>query len=153
MDIENLHEFIRRLVTVSAEIIRPCFVDPNLVIERKADQSLVTEADREAERAMRETIRSAFPEHGIIGEEFGEENATADYVWVLDPIDGTKPFVAGCPLFGTLICLVERGQPILGAIHNPVLDLLLTGDNTVAKLNGNPVTVSETAEPVSSSTG
>ncbi len=73
-------------------------------------------------------IRRKFPDHGILGEEFGAENAGAEFVWVLDPIDGTKAFAAACPLFGTLIALVHQGKPLLGAIHQPVLRQLLVGD-------------------------
>ena len=90
---------------------------------------------------MRCMIHREFPSHGIIGEEFGEEKGDAPYVWVLDPIDGTKPFSVGCPLFGTLICLLKEGRPWIGAIHQPVLNLLLLGDNDRTTLNGNPVTV------------
>jgi len=74
-------------------------------IEHKADSSSVIRADREAERAMREAIAARYPAHGIVGEEEGAVRAGAEYVWVLDPIDGTAQFVAGLPLFGTLIAL------------------------------------------------
>lgn len=91
-------------------------------ISDKADASPVTEADRAAEAAMRTAINDAFPGHGILGEEFGPENTDADYVWVLDPIDGTKAFVTGKPLFGTLIALCHQGRPILGLIDQAILD-------------------------------
>ncbi len=89
--------------------------------ELKPDQSPVTVADRQAEQAMRAVIRAAFPEHGILGEEFGLENPGAAYRWVLDPIDGTRAFITGRPLFGTLIALLHEGTPILGLIDQPVL--------------------------------
>ncbi len=85
----------------------------------KADATPVTRADREAETAMRALIATTFPEHGIIGEEHGAERGQAEYVWVLDPIDGTQAFVAGLPLFGTLIALAHHGRPILGIIDHP----------------------------------
>ena len=91
-------------------------------ISDKADASPVTAADRAAEVAMRTAINEAFPDHGILGEEFGHENTDADYVWVLDPIDGTKAFVTGKPLFGTLIALCHQGRPILGLIDQAILD-------------------------------
>jgi inositol-phosphate phosphatase/L-galactose 1-phosphate phosphatase/histidinol-phosphatase len=80
----------------------------------------VTAADRAAEAAMRQLIAADFPDHGIIGEEFGRLREDAEYVWVLDPIDGTKSFISGVPLFGTLIALARRGRPVLGIIDQPI---------------------------------
>ena len=108
------------LAEASAPIIRKWFRS-GAVVEDKADASPVTQADREAEAAMRAIIAASFPEHGIIGEEHGTEGGEADYVWVLDPIDGTKRFVAGQPWFGTLIALTHLGRPILGIIDIPLL--------------------------------
>jgi inositol-phosphate phosphatase / L-galactose 1-phosphate phosphatase / histidinol-phosphatase len=90
-------------------------------VEYKADESPVTIADREAERAMRDLIRARLPDHGIEGEEFATEHHDADLVWSLDPIDGTKAFVVGRPTFGTLISLLQRGKPVLGIIDQCVL--------------------------------
>lgn len=92
-----------------------------LPVEDKADMSPVTRADREAESAMRALIAAAFPEHGIYGEEHGVERGDAEYVWVLDPIDGTRSFVTGVPLFGTLIALCHRGVPVIGVCDMPAL--------------------------------
>ncbi len=92
-----------------------------LKIDDKPDLTPVTIADREAERAMRRLIKDAFPTHGIIGEEEGRERESADSVWVLDPIDGTKNFISGIPVFGTLIALVRAGRPVIGVIDQPVL--------------------------------
>ena len=142
MSKKRFTEFIHCLAAASGEVIRPFFANPDLEVESKADRTPVTLADRRAEEIMRRMIRQEFPSHGIIGEEFGEEKGDSPYVWVLDPIDGTKPFSAGCPLFGTLICLLKEGHPWIGAIHQPVLDLLLLGDNERTTLNGNPVTIS-----------
>ncbi len=89
-------------------------------MDDKPDLSPVTIADREAEIAMRRLIAARFPEHGIIGEEFGREREDAEFVWVLDPIDGTKSFISGVPLFGTLIALAQRGRPIIGIIDQPI---------------------------------
>ncbi len=115
--------FIRlapELAELSGEIIRRYFRTP-LAVETKADTSPVTAADREAEAAMRQRIEAECPDHGVIGEEFGPARADAAYVWVLDPIDGTKSFISGKPLFGTLIGLVREGAPILGVIDHPAL--------------------------------
>ena len=91
-------------------------------IDAKSDSSPVTEADRSAEQVMRTLINETFPDHGIVGEEFGNENVDAEYVWVLDPIDGTNSFVTGKPLFGTLIALCQNGTPIVGVIDAPGVD-------------------------------
>jgi inositol-phosphate phosphatase/L-galactose 1-phosphate phosphatase/histidinol-phosphatase len=89
-------------------------------VDDKADLSPVTAADRAAEAAMRRLIGARFPGHGIIGEEYGPERAEAEFVWVVDPIDGTKSFISGVPLFGTLIALARHGTPLLGVIDQPV---------------------------------
>ncbi len=98
--------------------IRPLFRSA-LLVEAKGDASPVTEADRAAERAMRGLLRERFPDHGVLGEEFGPERADAEWLWALDPIDGTRAFVTGRPLFGTLIGLLHRGRPVLGIIDQP----------------------------------
>lgn len=90
-------------------------------IETKDDASPVTRADREAEAVMREQINATFPDHGILGEEHGAERTDAEFVWVLDPIDGTRAFVNGIPLFATLIALVRNGTPVLGLNAFPAL--------------------------------
>ena len=85
---------------------------------------------------MRELILKHFPDHGIVGEEFGETNKDAEYKWVLDPIDGTKSFICGAYSFGTLIGLLRNGQPILGIYHHPILNDFLIGDNLITEING-----------------
>jgi len=99
-------------------IIRPLFRSA-LLVEAKGDSSPVTEADRAAERAIRALLADRLPDHGVIGEEYGDTNADAEWVWVLDPIDGTRAFVTGRPLFGTLIGLLHQGRPVLGLIDQP----------------------------------
>jgi len=116
----HLVEFAGRLADASAAILRQRFRRP-LTIEIKTDHSPVTAIDREVESRLRDMIASEFPDHGIIGEEFGAERADAEHVWVLDPIDGTKSFITGRPLFGTLIALCRNGRPILGVIDHPVI--------------------------------
>lgn len=94
----------------------------DLAIEDKADDSPVTLADKGAEKAMRTLIGEHYPEHGILGEEFGHEGAERDWTWVLDPIDGTGAFIIGMPLFGVLIALAYQGRPVLGVIDAPALN-------------------------------
>jgi len=108
--------------------------------EVKSDRSPVTEADRESERVMRELIHQTFPDHGILGEEFGSENIDAEFVWVLDPIDGTNSFVTGKPLFGTLIALCENKVPVVGLIDAPAVNERWLGAKGVpTTLNGQAV--------------
>ncbi|WP_294394301.1 histidinol-phosphatase [uncultured Sphingomonas sp.] len=109
----------QRLADAAGAAIRPLFRKP-FSMETKADQSPVTEADRAAEGAMRAILGAERPDDGIIGEEYGEERAQAARQWVLDPIDGTRSFVAGRPIFGTLIALLEDGRPVLGVIDQPI---------------------------------
>ena len=108
------------LADAAAAIIRGHFRS-KLVVDEKTDNSPVTIADRDAEAAMRQLIEKRFPEHGIIGEEHGTLRGEAESLWVLDPIDGTKSFISGIPLFGTLIALTRRGRPVLGIIDQPIL--------------------------------
>ena len=133
-------DFVRHLAHISARVIKP-YYRTNFAVETKADASPVTIADREAEQAMRQAIMRAFPDHGILGEEFGHHLPDAAFQWVLDPIDGTKSFISGSYLFGTLIALVKDGRPILGAINHPIFDDLLLGDGHHAWLNGELVHV------------
>lgn len=139
----STHEYIdfsRELAQASGEVIRKYFRS-SLDVETKSDQTPVTIADRQAEQIMRAMIQKRFPEHGILGEEFETINSGAAYQWVLDPIDGTKTFVSGTYLFGTLIALLENGRPILGVINNPITEQFLVGDGQQTWLNGVPVKV------------
>ena len=111
--------FAEELADAAGAAIRPYFRQ-RLEVEAKADASPVTVADRAAESAMRELIAARRPQDGIVGEEYGAERADAEYVWVLDPIDGTKAFISGLPTFGTLIALLHCGAPVLGVIDQPV---------------------------------
>ena len=133
--------FLKLLAYDSAKVINPVFTQPDIKVEWKADDTPVTYADRKAEEVMRELISMEYPDHGIIGEEFGEQNPNAEYTWVLDPIDGTRAFAAGSPHFGTLICLRHLGQPIWGAIHLPALGKLYIGNNETCLCNDRPVAV------------
>jgi myo-inositol-1(or 4)-monophosphatase len=134
--------FSRKLADASAGIIKQYF-RTNVTIESKVDTSPVTIADKKAEEVMRELISKSYPEHGLIGEEFGSENENAEYVWVLDPIDGTKSFISGAYSFGTLIALLKNGKPILGVYNQPILNDFLIGDNQTTEINGTTTKVRE----------
>ena len=138
-DDSSIIPFLKKLAFESARIINPLFANPNLAIEWKADDTPVTYADRKAEEVMRELITKAYPDHGIIGEEFAAYNPGAEYTWVLDPIDGTRSFAAGSPHFGTLVCLRKDGVPVWGAIHIPALGKLYIGNNSICLCNDQPV--------------
>ena len=109
-----------RLADAGGAVARQHF-RKTLAFEDKADLTPVTRADRQAEAAMRAILSAEVPDHGIVGEEGGQQDTDAAYVWVLDPIDGTKRFVTGNPLFGCLIALLHEDTPILGVIDMPVL--------------------------------
>lgn len=144
-DLDNgLRDFVIELATASGDLIRPYFGARDLDVQLKPDETIVTKADRDAEALMREMISKRFPDHGILGEEYGEERPDAEFVWVLDPIDGTISFASASPLFGTLIALKQAGRPVLGCINQPVLGQMLIGDNETATLNGVPVRVRRT---------
>jgi inositol-phosphate phosphatase / L-galactose 1-phosphate phosphatase / histidinol-phosphatase len=116
----ELLDFANRLADAAGIVSRRYFRTGVKVID-KDNASPVTIADRLAETRMRRMIAREHPDHGIMGEEHGLDRIDAEYVWVLDPIDGTKSFISGVPLFGTLIALVRRGVPILGIIDQPVI--------------------------------
>jgi histidinol phosphatase-like enzyme (inositol monophosphatase family) len=117
--------FLHELAAVSAAVIRPYYL--HAAVELKGDDTPVTAADRRAEEVMRLLILQRYPEHGVLGEEFGEHRPDARYRWVLDPIDGTKAFISGCYLFGTLIALLRDGRPVLGAVCSPLVGHVLVG--------------------------
>src|SRR5260370_27334384 len=130
--------FVDELASVSGETILP-FFRTALSIEDKGRSSgfdPVTTADHAAETAMRALIRRTFPDHGIIGEEFGNERPDAEYVWVLDPIDGTKSFISGMPAWGTLIALTRSGRPVFGMVHQPFIGERFSGDGLAAVYRG-----------------
>jgi len=93
----------------------------------------VTEADRGAEAAMRRLIETTFPDHGVVGEEYGADRPDAEWVWVLDPVDGTRAFVAGLPLWTTLIGLTHQRRPVVGAVAQPYLDEVFLGGPSGAR--------------------
>jgi len=137
---DELIQFTQHLAQISAQVIKKHFRS-GYEVELKEDETPVTVADRQAEEVIRAAIMEAYPEHGIRGEEFPDHQIGAVYQWVLDPIDGTKNFVSGSYLFGTLIALLKDGKPIVGAINQPILDDFLVGNGKQAWLNGRPVQV------------
>jgi myo-inositol-1(or 4)-monophosphatase len=143
--LDPFRAFIRELAAISAEAILPYFGNAQFGLEIKSDDSPVTLADRSAELVMRRLIEKRFPNHGIIGEEYGTERGDAEFVWVLDPVDGTKSFITAVPLFTTLIGLLHEGRPVMGCIHQPVLRQLMVGDGTETLLNERAVRVRPTA--------
>ena len=138
MTVIDFSAFINRLATSSGETILPFFRTSLLVEDKSASQDFdpVTEADRAAEAVMRRLIKANFPQHGIVGEEFGSEREDAEYVWVLDPIDGTKSFIAGFPIWGTLIALLHQGTPVFGMMHQPFIGERFSGDSGSATYRG-----------------
>jgi len=121
MSVSGAHvEFAERLAGIAREQLRP-YHRTAIQVQQKADGTPVTEAEQATERALREAIRETYPDHGIVGEEGGAERVNAEYVWMLDPIDGTKQFVTGKTGYSTLIALVHQGQPVLGVIEVPAL--------------------------------
>ena len=134
-------EFVRlaeTLAQAARETARRATTDPE--VEIKSDGSPVTTMDRAVEAALRRIIEQRQPAHGIVGEEFGPEGAERDWVWVLDPVDGTRQFAAGLPNFGTLIALCHEGRPVVGVIAHLFYEAVcigVTGRGTT--FNGRPV--------------
>ena len=134
----DFEAFVGELATVSGDVIRP-FFRTSLGVEDKSCGGAfdpVTAADRAAEQAMRTLIREKFPAHGIIGEEFGAERGGAEFVWMLDPIDGTKSFISGMPAWGTLIALTRSGRAVFGMVHQPFIGERFSGDCLAAAYRG-----------------
>jgi histidinol phosphatase-like enzyme (inositol monophosphatase family) len=137
--------FAGHLADLAGAAIRPYFRQP-LDVESKADASPVTAADRAAEAAMRRAIEAQYPEHGIFGEEYGHLRPEAEWQWILDPIDGTKSFVTGLPIFGTLVALTFRHQPVIGVIDQPIThDRWLGAPGRPTTCNGKPAQTSRVA--------
>ena len=130
------------------EIITAYYTGDAMKVELKPDETPVTLADRGAEKAIRETIKQVFPDHGFLGEEYGIEEGSSPYVWIIDPIDATKNYIRKIPIFGTQIALMKGEELILGVSNAPLLNELLyaeAGDG--AFLNGEPITVSGVTHP------
>ena len=138
MTIEQDIALALRLADAAGDAIRPHF-RTGLGAERKSDASPVTIADRAAEEIMRRILKAEVPQDGVIGEEYGSETGSSGRDWVLDPIDGTVSFIAGRPIFGTLIALLVDGWPVLGVIDQPILGERWVGaSGRVTLFNGKP---------------
>jgi histidinol phosphatase-like enzyme (inositol monophosphatase family) len=148
----DLDAFLVELNRASAAEILPLFRAEHGMEDKGKDGVFdpVTAADRGAEAALRRLIAARFPEHGVIGEEFGEDRTDAEFVWVIDPIDGTRAFVAGLPVWTTLIALRFQGEPILGAIGQPYVGELFiggpAGSRLLARGKSQPLRVRECAK-------
>ncbi|MFN3513051.1 MAG: histidinol-phosphatase [Phenylobacterium sp.] len=127
--LSHLGEFLLELNKAAADAILPLFRADHGLVDKGGAKGFdpVTEADRGAEAAIRRLIAEHFPEHGVIGEEYGEDRPEAEFVWVLDPVDGTRAFISGLPLWCVLIGLRHQGRPVLGSIAQPFLDEIYVG--------------------------
>ena len=121
-EIEQRLALAIRIAKMAGEQTLRYFKQKNYFVELKEDRTPVTIADQSAEKVMRKAIAEAFPQDSILGEEFGESRGESDYYWILDPIDGTKSFISGVPLYSTLVGLVVGEQPVAGVIYLPALD-------------------------------
>ncbi|MDQ8180988.1 inositol monophosphatase family protein [Pelagicoccus sp. SDUM812005] len=139
MQFEEFDAFTGKLCKETERIILEYFESPDLEVDSKGDDTPVTEADRKTEQMIRDAIETLYPDHGIMGEEFGNVNESADYQWVIDPIDGTKTFAAGAPLFGTMIALLKDGEPLFGTLNYPAIHKRICGDNQRAFCNAKPI--------------
>ena len=146
IDTREFAAFAATLADASGPVLRRYFRQP-YTVESKADASPVTIADRESEQALRAAIETRYPTHGIRGEELGIARGDADHLWVLDPIDGTRSFITGKPLFVTLIGLVHQGRPIVGVIDQPISRERWVGAAGIgATLNGAPARTRQMTE-------
>ncbi len=146
---DNLHSYFSTLgeLSLKAGAIVRRYYNSQFEVERKADDSPVTQADREVEIFLRQALEKQFPDYSIQGEEFGDTKKSGSHRWVIDPIDGTKSFVMRTPLFGVMIALERDSVPVLGSIYFPIQDQLLIGSaETGTFVNGKPCAVSKTSE-------
>lgn len=142
-----MNEYLKAalLAAQRADEISMKYFRDGTAVEIKADRTPVTVADHEAENSIIATIKERFPDHGFLGEESGQSSNSSDYVWIIDPIDGTKNFIRSIPLFGTQIALMHKDRIILGVSSMPAMGELLYADHGEAFLNGKRVRVSDVA--------
>ena len=132
----------------NAEEVITAYYSDDIKVELKDDETPVTLADRGAEKVIRDTISRAFPDHGFLGEEFGTQEGTSPYMWIIDPIDATKNYIRKIPIFGTQIALMKGDELILGVSNAPLLNELLYAEaGGGAFLNGEPIQVSDVSQP------
>ena len=137
LDLNASTRFLDRLADAASEAIMPHFrATPDVENKSSVAFDPVTAADREAEISMRRLINEMWPDHGIVGEEFGNEKPDAEAVWALDPIDGTRAFITGVPTWGTLIGLIHRGKPVLGMMAQPFTGERFAGNGTRSWFTG-----------------
>lgn len=133
----ELYTFMEKLAQLSGDAILPFFRTQLSVLDKgNGGFDPVTEADRAAETVIRRHIRDSFPTHGVLGEEFPPENPDAEYLWVIDPIDGTRAFICGLPVWGTLIGLMRGGNPVMGLMSQPYTGEVFIGDGAHAHVKG-----------------
>ncbi len=146
MNIQNSNQKIANhaLKTVhEASVTAMSYFRQLLEVETKGDESPVTIADKTVEAQIRESLIKAYPDFGILGEEFGSENLDAETYWVVDPIDGTRSFISGLPLFGMLLGLVDKGNPVIGIVGMPALNEVYIGQAGFgASMNGEAISTS-----------
>ncbi len=134
--LSDLATFAQSLATEARSLSQRWFRH-TFEVQTKIDATPVTIADREVESALRRLIAARYPEHGILGEEMGNKDTDAEFVWVIDPIDGTRSFISGHPLWGTLLAVLHRSTPVLGVIDVPILDeRWIGGAGMPTRING-----------------
>ena len=133
-----MQHFLKTILTITdqAEDIPKRYFRQGVEIDQKQDETPVTIADRATEECIRAGLAEHFPDHAIFGEEFGMTDSDSPYQWVIDPIDGTRAFISGMPLYGMLIALLKYGVPQLGVLRMPELGEVYTGTDQGAFLNG-----------------
>src|SRR5690242_11413266 len=134
--LDELDAFLVELNRAAGAVILPLFRADHGLVDKGGAKGFdpVTEADKGAERAIRALIAERYPDHGVIGEEYGQDRPDAEFVWVLDPVDGTRAFISGLPLWTTLIALRHNGRPVLGSIGQPYLGELYIGHAGASRL-------------------
>lgn len=120
LQLDSYLQIAQEAVQAAGKVVRPYFRQPLLHADVKSDESPVTQADRESEQVIRSILQKETPDFGIIGEEYGVNNTSSKFQWVVDPIDGTRAFITGRPMFGILIALLYEGKPVLGIIDQPI---------------------------------
>ncbi len=147
-DLSQYSAFAAHLADLARPIAKRYFRSDLRVID-KPDATPVTLADMEIETRIREEIAHVYPMHGVLGEEHADTNLDAEWVWVIDPIDGTKAFTCGKPQFGTLVALTHRGEPVIGVIDQPITDERWTGvKGNGATFNGAATRASRVRKPL-----
>ncbi len=133
-----MNDYLKTILNITEEAakIPRQYFRQTLEIEDKGDASPVTIADKQTEEFIRNELEKHYPDHSILGEEFGQSTKDSRYHWIIDPIDGTRSFISGLPLYGMLIALLKDNKPVLGIIRMPELDEVYSGSNEGAFLNG-----------------